>query len=61
MEKIFDFLKQIVFSAFLLYGYNIIAVNFNLVIPINIITLFLVVFLGAPGMFTLILFKLTVL
>lgn len=61
MDKIFNWLKKIVFSAFLLYGYNIIASNFNLVIPINVITILLVSFLGAPGMFALILFKLTVL
>ena len=61
MNKVLDVVKKIVFSAFLLYGYNLIAVNFNLVIPINIITILLVSFLGAPGMFALILFKLTVL
>ncbi len=61
MEKIFKILRQIVFSSFLLYGYNIIATNFNLIIPINVITIIFVTILGAPGLFALILFKLTVL
>ena len=61
MTKVFDILKKIVFSAFLLYGYNLIAVNFNLIVPINIITILLVSFLGAPCMFALVLFKLIVL
>ena len=61
MDKILTYLKKIIFSAFLLYGYNIIASNFNLVIPINIDTIFLITLLGAPGMFALILFKITVL
>lgn len=61
MDKILNCLKKVIFSAFLLYGYNLIAANFNLVIPINVITVLFVSFLGAPGMFALILFKITVL
>lgn len=61
MDKILEFLKKIVFSAFLLYGYNLIATNFNMIIPINIITILFVSFLGAPGLFALILFKITIL
>lgn len=61
MDKILVFLKKIVFSAFLLYGYNLIASNFNMIIPINVITVLFVSILGAPGLFALILFKITVL
>ena len=61
MDKVIDLLKKIVFSTFLLYGYNLIAVNFNLIIPINVITVLIITFLGAPGIFALILFKITVL
>ncbi len=61
MDKILNFLKKIVFSAFLLYGYNLIATNFNMIIPINVITILFVSMLGAPGLFALILFKITVL
>jgi len=61
MDKLVETIKRIVFSAFLLYGYNLIAVNFNLLIPINVITVLFVTILGAPGLFALILFKITVL
>ena len=39
-------LKKIVLGFIILYGYNMIAVNFNLVLPINIATVLLVSFLG---------------
>lgn len=61
MLKIIEYMRKIVFSAFLLYGYNIIASNFNLVIPINVVTVLLLTVLGAPGLFALVLFKITVL
>lgn len=60
MKKVIEYLKKIVFSAFLLYGYNMIAVNFNLVVPINLLTIGCVTFLGAPGLLALVLFKFTI-
>lgn len=57
MKKIIDLLKKVIFSGFILYGYNLIAVNFNMIIPINIITIIFVSILGTPAMFALILFK----
>ena len=56
-----SFLKRIIFSAFILYGYNLIAVNFNMTVPINAITLSFVTFLGTPGLVSLILIKMIVL
>ena len=56
-----SFLKKIIFSAFILYGYNLIAVNFNMTVPINPITLSFVTFLGTPGLVSLILIKMIVL
>ena len=61
MKYIINYTKKIIFSSFLLYGYNLIAVNFNLLIPINILTILIITFLGVPGMFALILFKILVL
>ncbi len=55
------FIKNIILGAFILYGYNLIAVNFNMMVPINFITLFGVAFLGAPGLIALILFKILIL
>lgn len=54
-RKIFDLLKKILFSFFILYGFNTISSNFNLVIPINLITLSLVTVLGFPGLLSLVL------
>ncbi|MDD5888212.1 MAG: pro-sigmaK processing inhibitor BofA family protein [bacterium] len=54
-------IKKIIFGAFLLYGYNLIAVNFNMVIPINAFTLALITFLGSPALIALVLFKIIVL
>lgn len=54
-------LKRIIISAFLLYGYNLIAINFNLIIPINIYTVGFVSVLGIPSMLALILFKVFIL
>lgn len=61
MKKIVNFIRNIVISAFILYGYNLIAVNFNMIIPINFITIFFVAVLGAPALFALILFKILIL
>ena len=58
---LFSLIKKIILSAFILYGYNLIAVNFNVTIPINYYTLFIVTFLGSPALIALILFKIIVL
>jgi hypothetical protein len=60
VNKIIILVKRIIFSTFLIYGYNMIAVNFQLVVPINAITISLVTFLGAPGLLALVLFKLII-
>lgn len=57
MKKIFTYLKRFILGAFVLYGYNIIAANFNLVIPINFITIILIGVLGTPAIFALIILK----
>lgn len=61
MKVLFKFIKKGLFSAFLLYGYNLIAVNFNMIIPINIFTICFVTFLGIPSVIFLILFKMFIL
>ncbi|MBR4617871.1 MAG: pro-sigmaK processing inhibitor BofA family protein [Bacilli bacterium] len=60
MKKFWSILKKFVFSTFLLYGYNLIAVNFNLVVPINFLNIVILMFLGAPGLLSLVLFKLII-
>lgn len=61
MKKIIELVKKIVISGLLLYGYNLIAVNFNMILPINIITILSITFLGSPALFALVLFKILVL
>ncbi len=57
MKKIMLIIKRIVLSYFVLYGYNLIAINFNMVIPINIITVALIAVLGVPSLLALLLLK----
>lgn len=50
----YNFFKRIVFSGFLLYGYNILATPLNVIIPINIVTILTVSILGFPALLSLI-------
>lgn len=61
MKFIFRILRRIILRTFLLYGYNLIAVNFNMIIPINIYTIVFVTVLGIPSILALLLFKILVL
>lgn len=45
-----NILSRITLSFFLLYWFNQIGINFNLIIPINIITLIIVFLCDVPGM-----------
>lgn len=57
MKKIGILLKRFIMSFFVLYGYNLIAVNFNMIIPINIITISLLTIFGVPSLLSLLLLK----
>ena len=57
MKFILFVVKKIILSAFILFGYNLIAVNFNMIIPINVYTLGFITFLGSPALIALVLFK----
>lgn len=61
MMKIFYLIKRIILGTFLLYGYNLIAVNFNMIIPINFFTILIVTILGIPSVLALLLFKIFIL
>ena len=54
LKKILKLLKRIVISAFVLYGYNLIASPLSLVIPINLINISILTILGIPSLFALI-------
>lgn len=57
MKRILMFFKKIVISGFILYGYNMIAVSYGTIIPINVVTLLSVTTLGFPALFSLILIQ----
>ena len=52
---IIKILKKMVFAILLIYGFNIIAVKFGLIVPINYITVGLVTVLDVPAMALLVL------
>ena len=54
IKKMFNILKRIIISAFILYGYNLIVTPINLTIPINLITVGLLTVFGIPALFALI-------
>lgn len=60
MKKIFLTFRKILFSFFILYGFNVIAANFDIIIPINIFTVLLISFLGFPALFSLVLLLVTI-
>jgi len=47
-------IKKIIFALALLYGFNLIAVNFGIIIPINYLTVFLITLLDVPAMVLLV-------
>ncbi len=53
MDKIISLIKRFLLSFIILYGFNTIGSNFDIIIPINFITLFVITFLGFPGLFSL--------
>lgn len=54
LKFIFKIIKRIIFSSFLLYGYNLLMQPLGLIIPINIITVALISILGIPALMSLI-------
>jgi len=58
MQIIFKYLKRFVLGGFLLYTYNLIAVTFNITVPINFFTIITVSILDIPGLAALVILKL---
>ena len=57
MHMFFKYLKRFVLGGFMLYAYNLIAVTFNITVPINIFTIVTVGLLDIPGLFSLVILK----
>ena len=58
LKKVFQIMKKIILSAVLLYAYNKLAISFNAIIPINVVTVAFVLVLGIPAIVGLVLFSL---
>ncbi len=54
IRKIYAVLKKVVFAFLLLYGLNYFISSLHIYIPINLITVGIVSFLGLPGLSSLI-------
>jgi len=61
LKKIFNLIKKIVLTAFILYGFNLLMSPLSIIIPINIITLLIVSFLGFSGLLGLVIILLVAL
>lgn len=59
LKKLYKFLKNIILSFFMLYGYNII-VPVQAIIPINAITIILIGQCKLPGLLMLIMIKILI-
>ena len=57
MKVVKYILKRVIYAGLLIYGYNTLAVQFNLLLPINYFSLGYLSFFGFPGMISLVLFK----
>lgn len=60
LKKIFSIIKKIIYSFFLIYGYNVLTSPLNLIIPINIITVALVMLFGFTTLISLIIIYLLI-
>lgn len=55
LKRFFTLIKKGIVSTFLLYGFNLVISPLNIIIPINLITVGILTFLGIPGLLSLIL------
>lgn len=59
VKKIKEYIKKLIMSFFMLYGYNLI-VPAKAIIPINMITVLLLTIFSVPALITLIIVKLLI-
>ena len=57
VKIIFKYIKRFILGGVLLYAYNLIAVTFNITVPINLFTIITVGLLDIPGLAALIILK----
>lgn len=56
LKSILKIIKKIIISIIVLYGYNLITQPFNLNIPINVITILIMVLFDTSGFIGMVLF-----
>ena len=59
MKFLIRFFKKIVLASILIYSFDTFGVSLDVIIPINVFTIFLVAFFDIPAMLCLILFFIT--
>ena len=60
LKRIYQIIKKIIISSFLLYGYNMVAVTFGLIVPINYITVGIMSLFGYPTLLAFILIQILI-
>lgn len=55
-KVIIKIVKKVIIGMILLFGYNVFLSSFNLMIPLNVITIFIASFLDVPGIIGIALF-----
>ena len=51
------YIKKIIMASFMIYTFNMVAVNFNVVLPINIWTIFFTSIFDVSGMIIILIIK----
>ena len=51
------YIKKIIMASFLLYAFNMVAIHFNILIPLNLWTIGFVSFFDLPGILILLILK----
>ena len=57
MSVFIKYLKRVIMASFLIYAFNMVAVNFNVVVPINLWTIVFASIFDVPGISVLLILK----
>ena len=57
MQVFFRYLKKVIMVAFMVYAFNMVAINFNTIIPINFWTIGFITFFDIPGLIIILIIK----
>ena len=57
MSVFIKYVKRVIMASFLIYAFNMVAVNFNVVVPINLWTIVFASIFDVPGISVLLILK----